>query len=101
MNNNDSTIKEDDLILVDIESNTDKIKNQNQISIKEKKKIPIINNSNLLMNCLKTNNYCFSMMDYLKKMIKFSHIDFNASYLQILYCFTPKKLYLYLLIFKK
>ena len=74
-------------IFVDIESNSDK----NKIDLKDNKKISI-NNSNLLMNCLKTNNYCFSLMDYFKKMFKFSHIDFNASYLQILYCFTPKKL---------
>jgi len=90
MNNNNSTAKEDDSILVDIESNTDKAKIQN--NIKDNKKIPT-NNANLLMNCLKTNNYCFSLMDYFKKMMKFSQIDFNASYLQILYCFTPKKLY--------
>lgn len=86
---NNSIIKEDDLAIVDIESNTDKINNQN--IKKEYKKIPI-NNANLLMNCLRANNYCFSLMDYFKKMLKISHIDFYSSYQQILYCFTPKKL---------
>lgn len=86
---NDSRSKEDDIVLVDIELNSDKTKNQN--ITKENKKIPL-NNANLLMNCLKANNYCFSLMDYFKKMFKFSQIDFYSSYLQILYCFTPKKL---------
>jgi len=91
MNNNHKTLKkEDELILVDIESNTDKIKNQN--NSKDNKKISINNNANLIINCLKTNNYCFSLMDYFKKMFKFSQIDFHSSYLQIIYCFTPKKL---------
>lgn len=90
MNSSNNYInKEDDIVLVDIESNTDKIKNQN--IQKENKKVPI-NNANLLMNCLKANNYCFSLMDYFKKMLKFSQIDFYSSYLQIWYCFTPKKL---------
>jgi len=79
--------KEDD-IFVDIESNTDK---KAQISIKETKKNSQ-NNSNLLINLLKTDNYCFSLMDYFKKMFKFSQMDFYSSYLQILYCFSPKKL---------
>ncbi len=87
--NNNSLCKEDDVVLVDIESNSDKIKNHN--IKKENRKMPI-NNANLLMNCLKANNYCFSLMDYFKKMLKFSQIDFYSSYLQILYCFTPKKL---------
>jgi hypothetical protein len=79
--------KEDD-IFVDIESNTDK---KAQISMKETKKNSQ-NNSNLILNLLKTDNYCFSLMDYFKKMFKFSQMDFHSSYLQILYCFTPKKL---------
>ena len=87
--NNNSNNKEDEIVLVDIESNTDKIKIQNKAKVN--KKVPI-NNANLLMNCLKANNYCFSLMDYFKKMLKFSQIDFSSSYLQILYCFTPKKL---------
>jgi hypothetical protein len=87
--NNNSINKEDDIVLVDIESNSEKITNKN--NQKENKKISI-NNANLLMNCLKANNYCFSLMDYFKKMLKFSQIDFHSSYQQILYCFTPKKL---------
>ena len=80
--------KEDDDIFVDIESNTDK---KTQISMKETKKNSQ-NNSNLLLNLLKTDNYCFNLMDYFKKMFKFSQMDFYSSYLQILYCFNPKKL---------
>lgn len=90
--NNRINTKEEDDILVDIESNTDKNdKNKQQKNVKVSKKMPL-NNANLLMNCLKTENYCFSLMDYFKKMFKFSQIDFYSSYIQIINCFTPKKL---------
>jgi hypothetical protein len=48
--------------------------------------------TNLILNCLKTEDYCLSLMDYMKKMMHFSQIDYYVSYMQILYCFKPKEM---------
>jgi hypothetical protein len=60
--------------------------------------IPMNNNKpksniNLLLNCVKTDDYCFTLLDYLKKMLRFSQIDYYSAYTQILYCFKPKEMY--------
>jgi hypothetical protein len=48
--------------------------------------------ANLILNCLKTEDYCLSLMDYMKKMMHFSQIDYYVSYMQVLYCFKPKEM---------
>jgi hypothetical protein len=50
------------------------------------------NSSNLIINCMNSNSYCFNINDYFKKILHFSQIDFHYSYLQILDCFNPKEL---------
>jgi hypothetical protein len=64
----------------------------------EMTEIPLSNNKpksniNLLLNCVKTDDYCFTLLDYLKKMFRFSQIDYYSAYTQILYCFKPKEMY--------
>ena len=50
------------------------------------------NNINLLLNSIKTDDYCFTLLDYLKKMFRFSQIDYYSAYTQILYCLHPPNL---------
>jgi hypothetical protein len=52
------------------------------------------NNINLLLNSIKTDDYCFTLLDYLKKMFRISQIDYYSAYTQILYCFKPKEMYI-------
>ena len=53
---------------------------------------PIQNLNNLIMSCVKNDEYCYSMFDYLKKMIYFRQIDYLFAYTNILYCFRPKEI---------
>lgn len=46
----------------------------------------------LIMSCMKADDYCFTMTDYLKKMFHFSQIDYYLAFTQILYCFKPKEM---------
>jgi hypothetical protein len=56
------------------------------------KKINLNPNTNLLLACMKNNDYCFSLMDYMKKMMHFSQVDYYYAYTQLLYCFRPKEM---------
>jgi len=49
-------------------------------------------NPGLLLKCMQSNSYCLSLMDYLKKLMYFSQIDFHSAYLQILFCFQPNEI---------
>ena len=49
--------------------------------------------NNILLKCMKPHSYCFTFLDYFRKIIHVSHIDYNYSYSQILYCFKPKEMY--------
>lgn len=49
-------------------------------------------NINLMMSNLKSEDYCLSLMDYLKKMMHVSHIDTYSAFTQIIYCFRPKEM---------
>ena len=51
-----------------------------------------ITNPNSLIKCMQTNSYCLSLMDYLKKLLYLSQIDFHSAYVQILYCFKPQEI---------
>ncbi len=51
-------------------------------------------NSNLMINCMRSSSYCFNITDYLGKILHFSQIDFHSSYLQVLDCFNPKEMYI-------
>lgn len=53
---------------------------------------PIQNLNNLIISCVKNEEYCSSMIDYLKKMIYFRQVDYLLAYINILYCFRPKEI---------
>ena len=53
---------------------------------------PIQNLNNLILKCVSNEEYCYSFIDFLKKMYHFKQIDYYLSYLNILYCFIPKEL---------
>ena len=53
---------------------------------------PIQNLNNLILKCVNNEEYCYSFIDYLKKMYHFKQIDYYLAYLNILYCFIPKEL---------
>jgi hypothetical protein len=56
-------------------------------------KPPIVkNNMNLLLNSVKSDDYCFTLLDYTKKMFRFSQIDYYYAFMQVVYCFTPKEM---------
>jgi hypothetical protein len=50
------------------------------------------NYSNLLLNCVKTEDYCFTLLDYTKKMFRFSQIDYYSAFMQVVYCFKPREM---------
>jgi hypothetical protein len=50
------------------------------------------NSINLLLNRVQTDDYCFTLLDYMKKMFRFSQIDYYYAFMQILYCFKPRKM---------
>ena len=50
------------------------------------------NLNNLILSCVKNEEYCLSMLDYMKKMCHFSQIDYYSAYTQLLYCFKPKEM---------
>lgn len=54
---------------------------------------PSVNNfNNLILTCVKNEEYCFTMLDYLKKMCHYSQLDYFSTYTQLLYCFKPKEM---------
>lgn len=50
---------------------------------------PIQNIHQFIMNCVKNDEYCYSFIDYLKKLYHFEQIDYYFAYMNIIYCFTP------------
>lgn len=54
---------------------------------------PTIQNLNdLLLSCVKKDEYCYSMIDYFKKMFNFRQVDYYLAYIQLIYCFQPKEI---------
>ena len=53
---------------------------------------PIQNLNNLILSCVKNEEYCYSFIDYLKKIYHIRQIDYYLAYLNIIYCFKPKEL---------
>jgi hypothetical protein len=51
---------------------------------------------NILLKCMKPDSYCFTFLDYFRKIVNVSHIDFIYSYSQVLYCFKPREMYFFL-----
>jgi hypothetical protein len=56
------------------------------------KKSSVNNFNNLILSCVKNEEYCFTMLDYLKKMCHYSQLDYYSTYTQLLYCFKPKEM---------
>ncbi|MCQ2818847.1 MAG: unc-50 family protein [archaeon] len=50
------------------------------------------NINNLILSCVKNDEYCSSMMDFFKKMIHVKQIDYYMAFTNILYCFKPKEI---------
>ena len=63
------------------------ILNNNKINLP-----PIQNLNNLILSCVKNEEYCYSFIDYLKKIYHIRQIDYYLAYLNIIYCFNPKEL---------
>jgi len=61
-------------------------------SIALKKTINSNNLNSLVLSCVKNDEYCYTILDYLKKVCHFSQIDYYSAYSQILYCFKPKEM---------
>lgn len=53
---------------------------------------PIQNLNNLILSCMKNDEYCYSMIDYLKKMIYIRQVDYYLAYTNVIYCFKPKEI---------
>lgn len=53
--------------------------------------------NSLIIKCIQSNTYCLSLMDFMKKLLHISQIDFYSAYVQLLYCFQPQELYSLLL----
>lgn len=66
--------------------------NINKLQNPSKKLTHSTNFNNLLLSCVKNEEYCFTMLDYLKKLYHFSQIDYFQAYSQLLYCFRPKEM---------
>lgn len=66
------------------------IQEKPQMSPNNKQTIQNINN--LILSCVKNDEYCSSMMDYLKKMIHIRQIDYYVAFTNIIYCFKPKEI---------
>ena len=47
---------------------------------------------NTFLKFFNNNSYCMSLMDYIKKFMYISQIDFHSAYVQILYCFKPQEI---------
>ena len=78
-----------------IPNEVDHLNNPNDIELPNYEKNTEMSNgnySNLLLKCMKTDSYCFTLLDYFKKIIHISQIDFYSAYVQLLYCFKPKEL---------
>ena len=73
---------------IDIESNKGSATSSN---VPTNKKSSMNNFNNLILSCVKNEEYCFTMLDYLKKMFHYSQLDYFSTYTQIFYCFKPKE----------
>jgi hypothetical protein len=83
-----STIPKSSSVNVDIENRPLKYSSSNSV-----KKMTHSNNlNNLIMSCVKNEEYCLTMLDYMKKMCHFSQIDYFSAYTQLLYCFKPREM---------
>lgn len=90
----DSLTEEDELILTTPKSSSVNLDIQSRSGKQSlDKKIPHSNNlNNLIMSCVKNEEYCLTIMDYIKKICHFSQIDYFSAYTQLLYCFKPKEM---------
>jgi hypothetical protein len=80
-----SKIEKENIIKSDIQRTSETKESLN-------KKINTKNLNNLLLSCVKNQEYCYTMLDYMKKMFHFSQVDYYLAYTQILYCFKPKEM---------
>ena len=88
-------MKEDDPLKINEERNNINIQssqNMNYDDIKPLPLPPMKNIHQLIMNCVKNEEYCYSFIDFLKKFYHFNQIDYFLAYTNIEYCFTPKEL---------
>jgi hypothetical protein len=92
----DSLTEEDELISTTPKSSSVNLDIQSRSGKQSsylEKKIPHSNNlNNLIMSCVKNEEYCLTMLDYIKKICHFSQIDYFSAYTQLLYCFKPKEM---------
>ena len=87
-------MKENDPLKINEERNIN-IKSSQNMNYDEIKPLPLPpmkNINQLIMNCAKNEEYCYSYMDFLKKFYHFNQIDYFLAYTNIEYCFTPKEL---------
>lgn len=64
---------------------SDKLKNKEE----DEKDFIYKNKQNLIQS---SESYCFTLMDYFKKLIHYRQIDLYAAYSQMFNCFSPKEL---------
>ena len=97
INNDDQKIikkeENDKFIVNDCQSMSYDIENKKVTNSNQPKKLAHSTNiNNLILSCVRNEEYCFTIMDYFKKMMHFSQIDYLSAYTQLLYCFKPKEL---------
>jgi hypothetical protein len=87
---NISNDEEKNLVLKDTKL---EVENRTVLSASPSIKISSVNNfNNLILSCVKNEEYCFTMLDYLKKLCHYSQLDYFSTYTQLLYCFKPKEM---------
>lgn len=84
---NDNNIEHDQIKL----STDDKV-NEKDHTLQHLKSPTIHNLNDLLLSCVKNDEYCYSMLDYFKKMFNVRQIDYYFAYIQLIYCFQPKEI---------
>ena len=84
----DDPLKINEIKNINIESS----QNMNYDEIKPLPLPPMKNIHQLIMNCVKNEEYCYSFIDFLKKFYHFNQIDYFLAYTNIEYCFSPKEL---------
>ena len=84
-------MKEDDPLKINEEMNKN-IESSQNMNYDELKPLPLPNIHQLIMNCVKNEEYCYSFIDFLKKFYHFNQIDYFLAYTNIEYCFSPKEL---------
>ena len=91
---NVTSIEEDEGFIKTNEDREGDIENRpKRYSPNSVKKITHTNNlNNLILSCVKNDEYCYTLLDYMKKMFHFSQIDYYSAYTQLLYCFRPKEM---------